>query len=94
MKIFLTVIIFCLAIVVVGLLMQLRRLRMRQHEMEAQSRAKDEILSLIGHNLRGPLTVTEGLEAIIDEYIRDGDLDEIRGTFHELEDYFSRLRIW
>ena len=89
MKIFLALVVLILAGVVVALVSQLRRLRMHQLEMEAQARAKDEVLSLIGHNLRGPLTVTEGLEAIVDDYINDGELDEIRGTFHELDDYLA-----
>lgn len=81
-----------LAVVVAALIYQVRSLRMRQHEMEAQAKAKDEVLSLIGHNLRGPLGITEGLHSIVDDYIDEGELEEIRGTFYELDDYLARLR--
>lgn len=88
----LSILCLVLVFVIIALIFQVRKLRMRQHEMEEQARAKDEIFSLIGHNLRGPLSVTEGLQSIVDDYIDGGELEEIRETFHELDSYLTRLR--
>ncbi|MFK7972283.1 MAG: sensor histidine kinase [Bacteroidia bacterium] len=56
------------------------------------ARAKEEILSLIGHNLRGPISVTNGIDYLLESYIEDGDLDEIRDLFNELDGNLSGLR--
>jgi K+-sensing histidine kinase KdpD len=93
MNIFFSLSIALLILIVLVLVYRLRQATLRIQAMEAQTKAKDDVFSLIGHNLRGPLAVTEGLELLVEDYIEEGELEEIRGTFRELDEYLTQLRV-
>lgn len=92
MNVFLILTIVALVISLVAIILAWQREKKEVSRLNAQAKAKDEVLSLIGHNLRGPLNSTVGLEDLIIEYIEDQEWDEIKTTFTELDSNLASLR--
>ena len=80
---FLIITILLVLLLLLGLAWSNAQQRIRK--LEKDTKDKDEVLSLIGHNLRGSLFATEGLGEIVTEYIEEGELEEVQETFNELD---------
>jgi signal transduction histidine kinase/tetratricopeptide (TPR) repeat protein len=88
-----------LALLVFGLLY--RRLRRAQAQLQAATRTKDRLYSIIGHDLRSPLTAFAGLADMISFYRQRGELDaldeltqEVRQTTGRLTGLLDNLLLW
>src|SRR5947209_10562166 len=75
-----------------GLRALLEREREVAARLQAMDKTKDEILSVVAHDLRGPLGVLDGLLQLLDDSWDTIDSDEKRETIRRMTHTTARLR--
>ena len=61
-------------------------------ELQKSNQTKDRLFSIIGHDLRGPITSFESLSEIVNNYLKKGDLNKVQEVMEHVQHATKNLK--